>query len=102
MAALLAVSIAGLIIYSQMDIAGKNNGYVDTQKYFAEGGIKNEPRVNDSSIYDKEYSDVCGNLPLYCYQMTSCSQAIEAFECGNYDLDGDEDGMPCESICGNY
>lgn len=98
MAFLIAVSIAGFIIYSQIGVAGKanDNGYVDTQKLFAKGGTHNE------STYDKEYADNCRELPLYCYEMTSCSEAEEAFECGNYDLDRDGDGVPCESLCGSY
>ncbi|WP_286797130.1 excalibur calcium-binding domain-containing protein [Psychrobacter sp. UBA6291] len=98
MAFLIAVSIAGFIIYSQIGVTGKanDNGYVDTQKLFAKGGTHNE------STYDKEYADNCRELPLYCYEMTSCSEAEEAFECGNYDLDRDGDGVPCESLCGSY
>lgn len=98
MALLIAVSITGFIIYSQIGVAGKanDNGYVDTQKLFAKGGTHNE------STYDKEYADNCRELPLYCYEMTSCSEAEEAFECGNYDLDRDGDGVPCESLCGSY
>lgn len=104
MAFLIAVSIAGFIIYSQIGVAGKanDNGYVDTQKLFAKGGTHNESYASDEAIYDKEYADNCRDLPLYCYEMTSCSQAEEAFECGNYDLDRDGDGVPCESLCGSY
>ena len=104
MALLIAVSITGFIIYSQIGVAGKanDNGYVDTQKLFAKGGTHNESYASDEATYDKEYADNCSELPLYCYEMTSCSQAEEAFECGNYDLDRDGDGVPCESLCGSY
>lgn len=104
MAFLIAVSITGFIIYSQVVIAGKanDNGYVNTQKIFAKGGTYNESYASDEPTYDKEYADNCRGLPLYCYQMTSCSQAEEAYECGNYDLDRDGDGVPCESLCGSY
>lgn len=104
MAFLIAASIAGFIIYSQIGVVGKanNNGYVDTQKLFAKGGTYNESYASDEPTYDKEYADNCRELPLYCYEMTSCSEAEEAFECGNYDLDRDGDGVPCESLCGSY
>lgn len=104
MAFLIAVSIVGFIIYSQIGVAGKanDNEYVDTQKLFAEGGTHSESYVSDEPTYDKEYAYSCRELPLYCYEMTSCSQAEEALECGNYDLDRDGDGVPCESLCGSY
>lgn len=106
MAFLTAVSIAGFIIYSQIGGAGKGNdkgyGYANTQKLFAKGGTHNESYASDEPTYDKEYADNCRELPLYCYEMTSCSEAEEAFECGNYDLDRDGDGVPCESLCGSY
>lgn len=43
--------------------------------------------------------DDCAGLPQYCHQMASCGEAMLAFECGNYELDGDSDGVPCESLC---
>ena len=39
----------------------------------------------------------------YCRQMNSCKEAYFYLnECGLYRLDGDSDGVPCESICGHY
>jgi hypothetical protein len=35
-----------------------------------------------------------------CTQMTSCDQAYACLAAGNGRLDGDSDGVPCESICG--
>ncbi|PJF34200.1 MAG: hypothetical protein CUN57_00145 [Phototrophicales bacterium] len=32
--------------------------------------------------------------------MTSCSQAQACYNDGNTDLDGDNDGIPCEQLCG--
>lgn len=64
--------------------------------------IQRTPELEACNAYDKEYADNCRELPLYCYEMTSCSEAEEAFECGNYDLDRDGDGVPCESLCGSY
>lgn len=56
---------------------------------------------NENTVYSEDINN-CVGLPQYCYQMINCNQAIEAFECGNYELDGDSDGVPCESICGSY
>ena len=46
------------------------------------------------------------NLPspspeeTYCREMTSCDEAMFYLrECGLTRLDGDSDGVPCESIC---
>ena len=36
---------------------------------------------------------------MTCKQFTSCSQAKQALACGNQRLDGDKDGVPCESLC---
>lgn len=38
---------------------------------------------------------VCGN----CSSMSSCDQAMACLAAGNGRLDGDGDGIPCESIC---
>ncbi|MBZ5486883.1 excalibur calcium-binding domain-containing protein [Halomonas aquamarina] len=35
-----------------------------------------------------------------CGQMSSCDEAMfHLLQCGNGRLDGDNDGVPCESIC---
>lgn len=40
------------------------------------------------------------DLALSCREMESCEQARRALvECGRDDLDGDGDGVPCESLC---
>lgn len=41
----------------------------------------------------------CGGATK-CGQMTSCEQARACLAAGNGRLDGDNDGTPCESICG--
>ncbi len=44
-------------------------------------------------------SFTCGSK-TYCREMTSCDEAIFYLrECGLTRLDGDSDGVPCESIC---
>jgi len=42
---------------------------------------------------------VCGTR-TYCSEMASCEEARFHFEqCGAHSLDGDGDGIPCESLC---
>ena len=42
----------------------------------------------------------CGSMiKKTCSQMTSCEEAKWQLACGNTRLDGDKDGVPCESIC---
>ncbi|WP_367180753.1 excalibur calcium-binding domain-containing protein [uncultured Parasphingopyxis sp.] len=42
----------------------------------------------------------CGNR-RYCGQMRSCREAQFYYrQCGVRRLDGDRDGVPCESLCG--
>lgn len=36
---------------------------------------------------------------MTCRQFDSCDTARQALSCGNTRLDGDQDGVPCESIC---
>ena len=39
----------------------------------------------------------------FCREMSSCKEAYFYLnKCGLYRLDGDHDGIPCESICGHY
>lgn len=42
----------------------------------------------------------CGTYPRTCGQMKSCSQARQALQCGMHSLDRDNDGIPCEKLCG--
>lgn len=42
----------------------------------------------------------CGSMiKKTCSQMVSCEEAKMQLACGNTRLDGDKDGVPCESIC---
>ena len=34
-----------------------------------------------------------------CEQMTNCTEAVHAFQCGRKGLDADGDGVPCETLC---
>lgn len=105
---LLLLSVVGLVIYDQGYREYKirkdrsDNAQTYTNNYDSFYSIDDSKTYsNEDRIYDEE-GDNCTNLPQFCYQMTSCSQATEAFECGNYELDGDSDGVPCESLCGSY
>lgn len=52
--------------------------------------------ADDNSI---EADSSCGSK-RYCREMSSCAEAkFYLNECGLTRLDGDEDGVPCESIC---
>lgn len=44
----------------------------------------------------------CGSK-YYCKEMASCEEAMHYLnDCGLSRLDGDGDGVPCESICGHH
>lgn len=46
-------------------------------------------------------NSACGNKH-YCRQMTSCEEAkFYLTQCGVSSLDGNSDGVPCESLCGH-
>lgn len=48
-------------------------------------------------------SDEFDCAPKYCKQMRSCKEARYHFEvCGDGDLDRDDDGVPCENVCGKH
>lgn len=60
--------------------------------------------VEQASLIEKPAKrkrDSCDNLPDTCPYMQDCDQAYQAMNCGNYRLDKDNDGVPCESICGS-
>jgi endonuclease YncB( thermonuclease family) len=52
-----------------------------------------------SSSSDAVADTQCGTK-RYCREMTSCEEAkFYLRQCGRSSLDGDKDGVPCESIC---
>lgn len=55
--------------------------------------------LTQSALAEKqEYS--CDDGKRYCKQMRSCEEAkFYLNQCGVGRLDGDKDGVPCESIC---
>jgi hypothetical protein len=36
-----------------------------------------------------------------CKSFKTCEEAMKSYKAGNTKLDGDKDGIPCESLCGN-
>ena len=66
---------------------------------------ENAPEVREDAyrpLPGADYSSErrCG-AKRYCYQMESCEEAMFYYSvCGLKRLDGDGDGIPCESLCG--
>ena len=45
-------------------------------------------------------SSICSNfIKKTCSQITTCVEAQQQLACGNTQIDGDKNGVPCESIC---
>lgn len=64
----------------------------------------NRPVPQRALVDQRSRSDLgtCG-VKYYCKQMTSCEEAVHYLvDCGLTRLDGDGDGIPCESLCGNW
>jgi endonuclease YncB( thermonuclease family) len=50
-------------------------------------------------VWEASHGHGCG-AKRYCDEMVSCDEAIRyRFYCGLRTLDGDSDGVPCESLC---
>ena len=60
--------------------------------------VKAMPSVEHAN---KEISSSCGSK-RYCKEMASCDEAkLYLTQCGLSRLDGDGDGIPCETLCGH-
>jgi hypothetical protein len=46
-------------------------------------------------------SNVCPGLGLTCQQLTTCEQAQACYNAGNFSLDENNNGIPCENLCGS-
>ena len=67
--------------------------------YHCHGGGHTETARPVQTLKSNDAS--CGSKHL-CRQMDSCDEAMHYLnDCGVASLDGDDDGTPCESICGN-
>lgn len=68
--------------------------------------IENAERLAEESklgIWEIEENYVCSTNVYNCGDFSSCSEVMEVFNACSYDihyLDGDDDGIPCESLCG--
>ena len=57
-------------------------------------------RGQRSSSASRPVADTQCGTRRYCREMTSCEEAkFYLRQCGRSSLDGDQDGVPCESIC---
>jgi hypothetical protein len=55
-----------------------------------------------SKSVPENQQQACGSK-YYCREMSSCAEAMHYYkDCGLDRLDGDSDGVPCESICGHH
>lgn len=73
-----------------------NGGHYNrsTGEYHYHNGGTTKPKNTSTQVAFE-----CGQK-IYCTQMTSCKEAMFYFnECGLSRLDGDKDGIPCESLC---
>lgn len=58
---------------------------------------RGQRQVSSVQVKGKDFS--CGSKQ-YCKQMTSCAEAkFYLSECGLDSLDGNKDGVPCETLC---
>lgn len=66
------------------------------------GGYVNPGSRADTS--GSQLSDTQCGAKRYCNEMSSCKEALHYLrDCGLSRLDGDGDGVPCESLCrGRY
>jgi hypothetical protein len=85
---LVLVAVAGWQVYKKVTVPVITN---------ADLKLLDEPinKVDDSAISYSTYS--CDGRE-YCSQMTSCEEATFFIQnCPNTKMDGDHDGVPCES-----
>jgi hypothetical protein len=69
-----------------------------TGEYHCHGGAS----TSGEETEPMKPTEGCGPK-YYCREMASCAEAIHYFkDCGLTRLDGDNDGVPCETICGHH
>ena len=72
-----------------------------TGEYHCHGGGASKPPMLRNSNSGSGNENYCGSKYL-CKEMDSCKEAQHYLnECGLSRLDADNDGIPCESLCGN-
>jgi len=90
--------------YAMLLTIPPNTKYVDrfkkAQKYAREEGKGLWTYIEVEEKEEKGFE--CGNK-RYCREMSSCQEAMFYFRvCGLYYLDGDGDGIPCETLCRGF
>jgi hypothetical protein len=58
-----------------------------------------EPTVALDELIGKTKVEICAGPKTSCREMTSCAEAMKYKKCGLMKLDGDLDGVPCNSLC---
>ena len=77
-------------------IQGRGNPYVEKE---AQPAPLPTPAANDP-VFDNEGSGFTCSERKTCSMMRSCDEAIYHLQqCGNTRLDGNKNGVPCQSIC---
>ena len=70
-----------------------------TGEYHCHREASSRPVTKNQAVPSTRESNTCGDK-RYCGQMTSCAEAMFYYRsCGVTRLDGDGDGIPCESLC---
>jgi len=61
------------------------------------GGLTEEEQQQSA---DEQTGEVCPSLAFTCAQLFTCGEARACLNAGNFELDPDGDGIPCEeSLC---
>ncbi|MGE6580418.1 endonuclease [Vreelandella aquamarina] len=77
-------------------IQGNSNPHVSTEDFTPYSVLDNR----SSSVMPGSVTEFSCDMRKTCGQMSSCDEAMfHLLQCGNGRLDGDNDGVPCESIC---
>ena len=58
-----------------------------------------QPTTDVVEDLGKTRVEICAGPKTKCREMTSCAEAKRYMKCGLIGLDGDFDGVPCDSIC---
>ncbi|MGL5225410.1 MAG: excalibur calcium-binding domain-containing protein [Aeromonas sp.] len=79
----------------------KSHAKPSTTKHKTKHNTKRSAKRTSSTANAGTGAFSCSGLPRYCKGMSSCAQAKFALnKCGRKKLDRDNDGIPCENVCG--
>lgn len=81
-------------------IVVRNSLYIDVET----GEVRSQdptisPTIEASVIPTSEVLVTCPSLALTCSELITCEQAYACLNAGNFTLDTDDDGVPCENLC---